>query len=360
MADSSCGEVNTCRVSIIMPAFNAATTIGEAITSALAQTEIDVELIIIDDASTDDTVRIADGFAHRDRRVRVLRRTVNGGPAAARNHGFEAARGQWIAVLHADDLYAPQRLQRLIALAEATAADIVSDNLMVHQAESANPPYLLISPDRLPSSRRLHTSAFVEGNTGTSRTRRECYGFMQPLVKRAFLKRHGIRYDVRNRFGEDYLFSLKCLLAGARWWITPEALYYYHVTPDTATAKQSSTDLRRISLVEQALLGDPAVRADSLLTSALRRHKAKIDHNYFYRAFTDAVKAHEYRTAASLLFTSTASLVAIVGEAIAQAPVIARKFHAGGYGGTMAPREQVPEPSRARTAAALPPAKFIA
>src|SRR5581483_11829559 len=100
-------------VSVVMPAYNAADTIEAAIASALHQTEQRIEVLVIDDASTDATVGVASRVAAQDRRVRLLRQVVNRGPAAARNRGMAEARGKWIALLDADDAFALHRLESL-------------------------------------------------------------------------------------------------------------------------------------------------------------------------------------------------------------------------------------------------------
>lgn len=327
-----------CRASIIMPAYNAAATIAESIDSALAQTEADLELIIIDDQSRDGTLNIATSFADHDSRVRILQLPRNSGPAAARNAGLDAARGDWIALLDADDLYTPERLTCLLELARINDADIVSDNLLITTAGGDTDPYFLLPPGQVAGPQQMSTAAFVAGNNGKSRTHHESYGFMQPLVSREFLSRHGIRYDAQNRFGEDYLFYLKCLRANARWWITPEAMYNYRVSANSATAEQSSGDLRRISDIESILLADSDICADLELVAALKQHKAKIDRGYFYRAFTDAVKARQPSAAVALLLHSPQALLAIIQEIAVQLPAIMRKASAGGYGSDLSSR----------------------
>lgn len=90
-------------LSIIMPAYNASSTVGAAIESVLAQSLDDFELIVIDDGSTDATASIIDRYASVDERVRV-RHTENGGQAMARNVGLDMARGKYIGFMDADDL----------------------------------------------------------------------------------------------------------------------------------------------------------------------------------------------------------------------------------------------------------------
>jgi glycosyltransferase involved in cell wall biosynthesis len=102
-------------VSVITPAFNAAAYLPETVGSVLAQTFSNLELILIDDGSTDDTLAVARHLAARDSRVRVLA-TSNGGPAVARNVGIRAARGEFIALLDSDDLFRPEYLARQLAV----------------------------------------------------------------------------------------------------------------------------------------------------------------------------------------------------------------------------------------------------
>src|SRR5262245_36702982 len=93
-------------VSVITPAYNAASYLPETIASVLAQTHRDFELLIIDDGSTDDTLEVARRFAAADARISVAS-VPNSGPAAARNAALRAARGEFIALLDSDDVIAP-------------------------------------------------------------------------------------------------------------------------------------------------------------------------------------------------------------------------------------------------------------
>ena len=93
-------------VSVIMPAYNVAPYIGEAIESVLNQTFDDLELLIVDDGATDGSDVIADLYASRDRRIRVIRQ-ANAGISAARNHGLRVASSPVIAVLDSDDVWEP-------------------------------------------------------------------------------------------------------------------------------------------------------------------------------------------------------------------------------------------------------------
>lgn len=102
-------------VSIIMPAYNCADTIGNAIESVLSQTYQNWELHIVNDASTDRTRQVIAQYAGKDPRIRAVTRKKNAGAAAARNAAIQRSRGRFLAFLDADDLWKPQKLERQLA-----------------------------------------------------------------------------------------------------------------------------------------------------------------------------------------------------------------------------------------------------
>jgi glycosyltransferase involved in cell wall biosynthesis len=105
-------------VSVVMPAWNAEATIVEALRSVAAQTYRNLEIIIVDDGSSDGTAELAKDFCVNDPRARTLGRS-NSGPAAARNLGIVEARGEWIALIDADDVWHPTKVEKQVAVALA-------------------------------------------------------------------------------------------------------------------------------------------------------------------------------------------------------------------------------------------------
>jgi teichuronic acid biosynthesis glycosyltransferase TuaG len=112
-------------VSIIVPAYKAASYIGRTIESVLAQTYRDWEMLIADDCSPDNTREVVGEWAARDARIKLIAREKNGGPAAARNSALENAQGRWIAFLDSDDIWLPAKLERSIAHAQANRAALL-------------------------------------------------------------------------------------------------------------------------------------------------------------------------------------------------------------------------------------------
>ncbi len=113
------------RVSVIIPAYNSEKFIAEAIRSVLRQTYADLEILIIDDGSTDATGDVARGFS--DPRIKYIRRE-NGGTAAARNTGIKNSTGVYIAFLDHDDIWMPDKIERQVGFLEETGAKAVFCN----------------------------------------------------------------------------------------------------------------------------------------------------------------------------------------------------------------------------------------
>lgn len=99
-------------ISVVIPSFNSATTIERALRSVEQQTRKPIEVVVVDDASTDNTVAIVEHFARTSSlNIRVIRQSVNGGPSVARNAGWNATTSEYLAFLDADDMWHPQKLE---------------------------------------------------------------------------------------------------------------------------------------------------------------------------------------------------------------------------------------------------------
>lgn len=231
------------RVSVVVAAHQAAATLGRALDSALDQGMRDLEVLVVDDASTDGTADLVRARAKQDPRVRLIRLDANGGPARARNRAIAEARGSWIALLDADDAFAPGRLEHLLDVADDSGADLVADNLRYVEAGSgrvlgtalpvAGPAWVEITPP-----------AFVVRNAFTTRTFK--LGYLKPLIRRRLLQDQRVRYREDLRIGEDFHLDLDCLLAGGRLVLTPEPLYDYTQTPASQSRRLTIADVERL------------------------------------------------------------------------------------------------------------------
>jgi cellulose synthase/poly-beta-1,6-N-acetylglucosamine synthase-like glycosyltransferase len=134
------------RVSVIVPTYNRAYVIREALDSLLAQTYQDFEAIVVDDGSTDDTAEVVSRYGPP---IRYLRRESNGGAGAARNDGIRASEGEFVTFVDADDLYLPRRLEASLAALEASP-DCGGAYAEMHE----------VAPDGKPLTLRLAAAGF--------------------------------------------------------------------------------------------------------------------------------------------------------------------------------------------------------
>lgn len=279
-------------VSVIIPAYNTETYIARAIASALDQTLHNIEVIVVDDASTDGTAAVARGF--QDKRVRVFVNKQNMGAAGARNRALQEAQGNWIAVLDSDDWYAPERLERLLQIAQAEQADMVADDLYYVRDGSETPLSTLIqgSGYAITEICRVDPVFFVEtdvyGQQGLH------LGLSKPLMRRRFLMEHGIEYDPSLRLGQDFWLYMNCLINGARYFLVPEPYYYYRFRPNSLVKQSKIARLDGYCRAAQSFLQKEEVRSNPRLVRSLSHNLAVFKRNRAYYQVVEPLKQKQH------------------------------------------------------------------
>ncbi len=252
------GSDSLIRVSVVIPAFNAARTLDRAARSALAQTMRSVEVIIVDDGSDDDTFACALRLANEDDRVVPIRLTENVGPGRARNSAIDVARGEWIAVLDADDTYSVERLERLTSSAAEHGADVFADNLEVWWDDHPVGSEIGYDDLILSTLSPLTLTDFLEFSSPTRPDR--SIGYVKPIFRKAFLDLHQLRYAEDIRCGEDWLFYAGALLRGARFCFTPDSYYRYTISSVSITQSR----VRVVENVESLMTATARLEEDIL------------------------------------------------------------------------------------------------
>ena len=185
------------KVSVVMPAYNAAATLQASMDSVFAQTHADVELLVIDDCSKDASQDIVQSMAAREPRLVPIRMSRNSGVAAARNAGIEAATGTHIAFLDSDDRWLPDKLSQQLAHMRATGTRI-SYTAYRRYDESGRelsivrPPAEVGYTDMLKSNRIGNLTGVYDRTLGDGRFQRighEDYVFWLAMVRRAGIAR---------------------------------------------------------------------------------------------------------------------------------------------------------------------------
>jgi GT2 family glycosyltransferase len=246
-----------------MPAFNAAAYIEAAIASVLRQTLSDLELLIVDDGSTDATVAIASQYARADRRVTVLQQT-NAGPGPARNAGFRRGSGELFAFLDSDDEWAPPFLERQLQIFAARPdIDVVFGNAWYRGGPRDRQPVRCPAPDH----RTLGIADLLEDDG---------LHFIMTVFRRAVVERVG-GFDPAFLTNEEYEMWLRAGLAGFRFARNPEPLGWYRSRPDSLSASQ-------LRMLQGALLVlartrprlTPGSRERAILDRSAARYEAEL------------------------------------------------------------------------------------
>jgi GT2 family glycosyltransferase len=219
--------------SVVIAAYQAAATIAGAVESALAQSLPPLEVIVCDDGSTDDTARSLEPYLDRI----VLIRKSQGGAASARNAALARARGDFIAVLDADDAYLPARLEALAALAVARPhLDILCTDAFLEIDENVVARF----SEGCPFELRDQRTAILE----------RCF-CVAPAYRRAALLKVG-GFDESLPTGEDWECLIRLMRAGASAGMVDEPLYRYRFHDRSLTSDRIATLRDRIRLLERA------------------------------------------------------------------------------------------------------------
>lgn len=228
-------------VSIIVPAYNTGKYLCECLDSVLRQTWRDMEVIVVNDGSTDATEEIARGYAARDSRVKLI--TVsNGGQAAARNIGLDRAEGEWIAFVDSDDMLYPRAIESLMGVALRSGAPIACGRF-VEGRRWVGERYGGDGSNRSDGGNRGH------GNQGDVEPLFELLTaeeFMERMLYQSgadssvCCKLYARRLFEKERFVQGILYEdldIACRLAaeGGSVAVSEEVVYFYRVNPDSST-----------------------------------------------------------------------------------------------------------------------------
>lgn len=296
-------------ISVIIPCYNAEAFLADAVRSVQAQTHQDFECLLVDDGSGDGTRALIERLAREDLRLRPIILPRNQGVSAARNAALDAARGEWVALLDADDLWEPQRLARLLQAAEAMGADFVGDNLKIVTFPDGRLLRLALDPQEL-NGVVWTTEAFLERCSYVSVG--ETLSILQPLMRRAFIDAHKLRYDARFRSSEDFRLYAEALIAGARFVTIGEAGYIVRTRPGSLTRSGAWAREASVTVCDDLLARYGAQLSGAARASLLRRRRtyARLA---AYAAFTFALRKGQVGAALGTLARTPGLLLAAPG-----------------------------------------------
>ena len=218
------------KVSVVIPIYNTEEYLAKCLDSVCCQTLSDIEIICVNDGSTDNSVQILEDFANKDSRIKLLHQE-NKSAGTARNYGLSKARGEYIIFLDSDDYYYPNMLEKLVEKAQDNDADLTMCKYNIIVANQEN--------------RVISNQGFREVFEGVFNRRNipNIFHFSRvvpwnKLYKTAFVKRHHLQFS-ETKISNDIAFVVKTFFLAERICQVDEVLLdYIYGNPTSVTSKR--------------------------------------------------------------------------------------------------------------------------
>ncbi|XUU60706.1 glycosyltransferase family 2 protein [Erythrobacter sp. HA6-11] len=295
-------------IAVIIPAYRAAWCIADAVASALAQPEV-AEVLVVDDASGDETLDAAATADDGTGRLKLLRQEVNQGPSAARNRAIAESGSPYIAVLDSDDRFLPGRFATLLSIEEDW--DFVADDILF--AGNAETIAAMPAPERQgpPRTRKIDLAEFARRNISKRGADRSELGFLKPLMRREFLEKNNLVYNEQLRLGEDFILYAEALEKGAKFLLAEACGYGAIERSGSLSGNHSSDDLAALTTASREIMsGLPRGLAKDLM----QQHAAALDAKVAHRRFLDRKRSEGLLPATARLARSPNQLFSVASN----------------------------------------------
>lgn len=216
-------------ITVIVPVFNAATSVLAGLTSVLDHTCAELEVICVDDGSTDGSAQVLEQLAATDRRVSTVRLGSNRGVSHARNEGLERATGAFVGFLDADDTVPAGALDLLLATSIKTESDITIGKVLYleERGQAVGPVHQGAGADVVVTN--MQQSRWLQSVSG-----HHCGN----LYRRRLIEQHRIRFHTDLTLGEDQLFQATAMVKAASIALVEDTVYFYHHYSDASVTKR--------------------------------------------------------------------------------------------------------------------------
>lgn len=249
------------KVSVIIAAYNEEKRISDCIESIIRQTYSNVEIVIIDDGSTDNTWKILQEYNKLFIGRIKIKHIENSGVSNARNQGIELATGDWIVFSDADDIYSDDAIERLLDVARSTKCQIVQGGLKRdNQVCNSNSIFVLPNINGIKILFNPYEN-YENGNANLNdHVKRSIHGPYGKIIDRNLIRANNIRFNNRLKIGEDLLFYYDCLRNTNNIAICERDVYYISNNPESVTRRYNPSlttySLRFMETAKDKLIKD--------------------------------------------------------------------------------------------------------
>jgi len=254
------------KVSIILPVYNTSGYLQACLDSVLAQTHCDIEVICVDDCSTDTSPKILESYAQRDSRIRIVSHGLNKGLPATRNTGMSYVTGQYVRHVDSDDVIPVESTKHLLDVARKYGSEIVIGNADRIVGKD------VVAGDWLRRYMEPRHNIRLQDDAGMWRSFGDVWLYM---FRRDFIDRSGLRFNEDVQFGEDQIYVSAALSAAEDISYCNSIVYFYRERSGSMTAKFSlekvKDELTWPNIVKENLASHPDIYLYNLLSASVYR-----------------------------------------------------------------------------------------
>lgn len=230
-------------VSVIVPIYNVAPFIERGMSYIFAQSYPNIEVILVDDGSTDESPSICDKYSSQYPNVTVVHKE-NGGAGSARNAGLEQAKGEFIYFFDIDDEAYPNLIAENVRVMNAIGSEMIIFGFDVTDTYYSTVNDHIVLPERIVNSSDELKKAFLDIILPTKHGN----GFpWNKFYRKSFLDRYGLRYE-NQRIQQDEVFNLKCYQKAQKVYFSPNVYYHYYIYHSSNTGSRYIPDRFEIIL----------------------------------------------------------------------------------------------------------------
>lgn len=311
------------KVSVIIPAYNAQKVVSYAIESALAQTLSDIEVIVVDDCSTDSTLALLiERFGNNDK-VRIIAQPQNAGVSAARNRGIQEAQGEYLAFMDSDDAMRPEMLENMYAAAKEHDADVLHTTGFLVLTKKPIPDDISkldpadYKPMILEKCAKEGAVYFAPQDIDERLARWNDHQYhwsvWNKLFRKSFIEENDIRFDLCS-MAEDMIFCFKALFFASTYAILPGQWYVYR-TDDGSLSRQKNSIQTVVKLTHNQIKAAEAVSRFMMTTE------------YFIQRPAERVKVQQMVCNSVDLFYLAPALSQLTQAAVQESGAVSELFN---------------------------------
>lgn len=219
--------VKLAKISVIIPCYNVEDFVARCLDSLLKQTLSDIEIICVDDKSTDNTLKILKQYAKQDKRIKVIVHKENSGVSVARNNGIDAAGSDYLCVVDPDDYVDADFYEKLYNKITSTNADVAHGSVIATNLVTNASWTVVYKPGK-----------------------KYIFAHWTGLYRRKFLKENNIRYNPELKYSEDTLFITEVVLKTRKIEYVKDAYYHYFYLRTNSLDSQSLSHSKAMSLLK--------------------------------------------------------------------------------------------------------------